>query len=47
MRVDSTPRRRRERAVLLGLQLPRDPTSYDAPLEELARLSDTAGVEVV
>jgi GTPase len=49
MKVDpaSGPRRGRERAVLLGLTLPRSPASYDAPLEELARLADTAGVDVV
>jgi len=37
----------REKAVLLGLHLPRDPKSYDEPLEELARLADTAGVDVL
>jgi GTP-binding protein HflX len=37
----------REKAVLLGLHLPRDPKTYDAPLEELARLADTAGVDVL
>ncbi len=40
-------RREREKAVLLGLRLPKDPESFDAPLEEMARLADTAGVEPV
>jgi len=40
-------RRGRPKAVLLGLTLPRDPESYAEPLEELARLADTAGVEAV
>jgi GTP-binding protein HflX len=40
-------RRGRERAVLLGLRRPSDPESYDEPLEELARLADTAGVDPV
>jgi GTP-binding protein HflX len=38
-----TIRRARERAVLLGLSTPDAPASYDEPLEELARLADTAG----
>jgi GTP-binding protein HflX len=41
------PRVSREKAVLLGLTLPKDPATYDEPLEELARLADTAGVEAV
>ena len=32
----------REKAVLLGLHLPRDAKSYDEPLEELARLQGAA-----
>jgi GTP-binding protein HflX len=40
-------RRGPRKAVLLGIHLPRDPVTYDAPLEELARLADTAGFEVV
>jgi GTP-binding protein HflX len=40
-------RRGREKAVLLGLQTPSDPASYDEPLEELARLADTAGADPV
>jgi GTP-binding protein HflX len=40
-------RRGRERAVLLGLELPGHRPSYDEPLEELARLADTAGAEPV
>jgi GTP-binding protein HflX len=49
LRIDPSSgiRRGRDRAVLLGLALPKDPVTYDAPLEELARLADTAGVEVV
>jgi GTP-binding protein HflX len=46
-RDEGSPRLDREKAVLLGLALPRDPTSYAEPLEELARLADTAGVEAV
>lgn len=37
----------RERAVLVGLQLPGQPPSYAEPLEELERLADTAGAEAV
>lgn len=40
-------RRGPRKAVLLGIHLPRDPVTYDAPLEELARLADTAGFAVV
>ncbi|HVG94283.1 MAG TPA: GTPase HflX [Planctomycetota bacterium] len=51
MKVDPASGRRRdgqrEGAVLLGLKLPRDPASYDEPLEELARLADTAGVDAL
>ena len=46
-RASTSPRRGREKAVLLGLSLPRDPASYDAPLEELSRLADTAGVDSI
>jgi GTP-binding protein HflX len=47
-RDGSKPTRRgREKAVLLGLRLPDDPESFDQPLEELARLADTAGIEPV
>ena len=45
--VADASRHARQKAVLLGLHLPRDPVTYDAPLEELARLADTAGFEVV
>ena len=45
---EAAPRRRgREKAVLLGLTLPKDPVTYDAPLEELSRLADTAGIDAV
>ncbi len=40
-------RRGRMKALLLGIHMPRDPVTYDAPLEELARLADTAGYTVV
>lgn len=36
-----------EPALLVGLELPTDPTRYSEPLEELARLADTAGAVVV
>ena len=36
----------RERAVLFGAILPTDAPSYEKPLEELARLADTAGAQV-
>ena len=35
------------KALLLGIHMPRDPVTYDAPLEELARLADTAGYRVI
>ncbi len=38
---------RRERAILVGLLLPDAPTTYAEPLEELRRLADTAGADVV
>ena len=40
-------RRGKLKALLLGIHMPRDPVTYDAPLEELARLADTAGYEVI
>jgi len=36
---------RRERAILVGLELPGQVPSYAAPLEELRRLADTAGAD--
>jgi GTP-binding protein HflX len=39
--------RDRERAILLGLQLPGDKPSYNEPLEELRQLADTAGADTV
>jgi GTP-binding protein HflX len=36
----------RERAILFGADLPGQSASYEKPLEELARLADTAGAEV-
>lgn len=49
MRLDpaSGKRQGKDRAILLGLRLPKDAATYDEPLEELARLADTAGVEVL
>ncbi len=53
MKIDTGPkiRRRREdareRAVLVGLELPDAPPSYRAPLEELQQLADTAGADTV
>ncbi len=37
----------KERAVLVGLIVPGDPKLIEPPLAELARLADTAGVDVV
>ena len=39
--------RRGERAILVGVILPDTPHTYEQPLDELARLTDTAGAEVV
>jgi len=39
----STEREAGERAVLVGLTLPDQPVSHEHPLEELARLTETAG----
>lgn len=36
-----------ERAILVGVQLPGEPPSYNEPLEELRRLADTAGADPV
>jgi len=52
VRLDTGPKirrghERRERAILVGLQLPGVPTSYREPLEELAQLADTAGADVL
>ena len=43
-KTHSTPE---ERAILIGVQRPREMQSYQAPLTELASLADTVGVEVV
>jgi len=40
-------RRRKERAVLLGLMTPGSAADREAPLEELRQLAETAGAEVV
>jgi len=37
----------RERAILVGVRRPQDEELYEAPLTELRRLAETAGVEVV
>ena len=43
----STQREQGERAILVGVTLPNDPVTYEHPLDELARLAETAGaVEV-
>jgi len=52
VKLDTGPKIRRgheerERAILVGLLLPGTPTSYRAPLEELAQLADTAGADAV
>ncbi|MHC4411020.1 MAG: HflX GTPase family protein, partial [Planctomycetota bacterium] len=36
-----------ERAILVGVTLPSDPKTHEHPLDELARLADTAGAEEV
>jgi len=41
------PNLEKERAVLVGLIVPGDPKLIEPPLAELARLADTAGVDVV
>lgn len=43
-KVHNTPE---EKAVLIGVQRPRDLHSYQEPLTELANLADTAGVAIV
>jgi len=43
----SRPRAGRERAILVGLELPDSPPSLGGPLEELRRLADTAGADAV
>jgi GTP-binding protein HflX len=40
-------RRRRQRAVVIGVQLPDGPKTAEPPLAELKRLTETAGAEVV
>ena len=52
MRLDTAPKVReqgeaRQRAVLVGLELPDQPKSYAGPLDELERLADTAGADTV
>jgi GTP-binding protein HflX len=52
LRLDTAPKIRRqpgekERAVLVGIELPGEPPSYRPPLEELGQLADTAGAETV
>ncbi|MDJ0522352.1 MAG: GTPase HflX [Planctomycetota bacterium] len=52
MKLDTAPKIRRdrgqrERAILVGVQLPGEPTSYRAPLEELSDLADTAGADTL
>ncbi|MDA1195129.1 MAG: GTPase HflX [Planctomycetota bacterium] len=52
MKLDTQPKIRRkrgerERAVLAGLELPDQPPSYRAPLDELSQLADTAGADTV
>jgi len=52
MKVDTGPKIKRgrgdrERAILVGLELPNVPRSYRPPLEELAQLADTAGAEAI
>jgi GTP-binding protein HflX len=39
----STQRQEGERAILVGITLPQDPDSHEHPLDELARLAETAG----
>jgi len=39
----STQRETGERAILVGVTLPNDPVSHEHPLDELARLAETAG----
>ena len=43
----SLPRSESERAILVGVLLPNAPDTSEHPLDELARLADTAGAEVV
>lgn len=43
-KTHSTPE---ERAILIGVQRPRELQSYEPPLTELGNLADTVGVEVV
>ena len=52
MKVDTGPkikraREGRERAILVGLELPGAVRSYRPPLEELAQLADTAGADAI
>jgi len=52
VKIDTGPKIRRqrgqrERAILVGLQLPDGPASYRDPLEELAQLADTAGADTL
>ena len=52
MKIDTAPKIRRERgererAILIGLELPGRPQSYRKPLEELQQLADTAGADAV
>ncbi len=52
MKLDTQPKIRRgrgerEAAILVGLELPDEPTSYRPPLQELAQLADTAGATAV
>jgi GTPase len=45
--LTQTTGRPEQRAVLVGLCLPKDPASSEAPLSELRRLAETAGARVV
>ena len=52
MKVDTGPkirrdRKGRERAILVGLDLPGAVRSYRQPLEELSQLADTAGADAI
>jgi GTP-binding protein HflX len=52
MKVDTGPkikrgRKERERAILVGLEMPGAVRSYRPPLQELAQLADTAGADAV
>ncbi len=52
MKIDTAPKIRRERgdrerAILVGVQLPDAPASYREPLQELAQLADTAGADTI